>query len=169
MKLFKNVDIEDIKAIAESGILPIAKTGNDWNNGNRVNNSKEVVYLFQAATTMNTFTQYGIVLVEVEVEATENKLEDNDCNKGLYTEFVAAEVKPEQIKKIYIPEIFKGRVSELVDGIDVTYVKMTADKDEATVERFAKTANLSTNDFNFFRGLTEERHMIDLENVKYEI
>lgn len=169
MKLFKNVDIEDIKAIIESGILPISKTGNDWNTSNRVQNSKDVVYLFQAATELNTFTQYGVVLLEVEVEATENNLEDNDHNKGLYTEFITTEVKPEQIKSIYIPEIFKSRISEYVDGINVTYVKMTADKDEATIERFAKTANLSTNNFNFFRGLTAENWMIDLYEVKYEI
>lgn len=51
MKLYKNVDILDLNNILKNGILPISKTGNDnWSENKRSNNSKDVVYLFEALT-----------------------------------------------------------------------------------------------------------------------
>ena len=45
MKLYKNVDILDLENIMRDGILPISQTNNDnWSDGNRSNNSKDVVY-----------------------------------------------------------------------------------------------------------------------------
>lgn len=98
MKLYKNVSSEDLEKILKEGILPISKTGNDnWEGNRRANNSTEVVYLFNPTTDITSFTQYGDVVLEVEVEAYRNEIAPNDSNRGQYEEYIVAEVKPEQI------------------------------------------------------------------------
>lgn len=98
MRLFKNVSSEDLEKILKEGILPISKTGNDnWEGNRRANNSTEVVYLFNPTTDVTSFTQYGDVVLEVEVEAYRNEIAPNDSNRGQYEEYIIAEVKPEQI------------------------------------------------------------------------
>lgn len=98
MKLYKNVSSEDLEKILKEGILPISKTGNDnWEGNRRANNSTEVVYLFNPTTDVTSFTQYGDVVLEVEVEAYRNEIAPNDSNRGQYEEYIVAEVKPEQI------------------------------------------------------------------------
>lgn len=188
MKLFKNVGVEDLKAILTDGILPISKTGNDnWEDSYRGNNSTEVVYLHHPTGKQNTFTQYGIVLVEVEIDdAKENKLSDIDANAGKYTEFIADEVKPENITAVYIPEILKDRVQEDVEGVAdrITWVKMTANVDEdpasyknfniiaadaAMLNTFAKTTGVHTDAMGYFRGTLENGTVFDLYDVHYEI
>lgn len=98
MKLYKNVSSEDLEKILKEGILPISKTGNDnWEGNRRANNSTEVVYLFNPTTDVTSFTQYGDVVLEVEVEAYRNEIAPNDSNRGQYEEYIVAGVKPEQI------------------------------------------------------------------------
>lgn len=98
MKLYKNVSSEDLEKILKEGILPISKTGNDnWEGNRRANNSTEVVYLFNPTSDITSFTQYGDVVLEVEVEAYRNEIAPNDSNCGQYEEYIVAEVKPEQI------------------------------------------------------------------------
>jgi hypothetical protein len=98
MKLYKNVSSEDLDKILKEGILPISKTGNDnWEGNRRANNSTEVVYLFNPTSEVKSFTQYGDVVLEVEVEAYRNEIAPNDSNRGQYEEYIVAEVKPEQI------------------------------------------------------------------------
>ena len=98
MKLYKNVSSEDLEKILKEGILPISKTGNDnWEGNRRANNSTEVVYLFNPTAEVKSFTQYGDVVLEVEVEAYRNEIAPNDSNRGQYEEYIIAEVKPEQI------------------------------------------------------------------------
>mgnify|MGYP000860672380 FL=1 len=98
MKLYKNVSSEDLEKILKEGILPISKTGNDnWEGNRRANNSTEVVYLFNPTTDVTSFTQYGDVVLEVEVEAYRNEIAPNDSNRGQYEEYIVAEVKPEEI------------------------------------------------------------------------
>lgn len=98
MKLYKNVSSEDLEKILKEGILPISKTGNDnWEGNRRANNSTEVVYLFNPTSEVKSFTQYGDVVLEVEVEAYRNEIAPNDSNRGMYEEYIVAEVKPEQI------------------------------------------------------------------------
>lgn len=98
MKLYKNVSSEDLEKILKEGILPISKTGNDnWEGNRRANNSTEVVYLFNPTSEVKSFTQYGDVVLEVEVEAYRNEIAPNDSNRGQYEEYIVAEVKPEQI------------------------------------------------------------------------
>jgi len=98
MKLYKNVSSEDLEKILKEGILPISKTGNDnWEGNRRANNSTEVVYLFNPTSDVTSFTQYGDVVLEVEVEAYRNEIAPNDSNRGMYEEYIVAEVKPEQI------------------------------------------------------------------------
>ena len=98
MKLYKNVSSEDLDKILKEGILPISKTGNDnWEGNRRANNSTEVVYLFNPTSDVTSFTQYGDVVLEVEVEAYLNEIAPNDSNRGMYEEYIVAEVKPEEI------------------------------------------------------------------------
>jgi hypothetical protein len=98
MKLYKNVSSEDLEKILKEGILPISKTGNDnWEGNRRANNSTEVVYLFNPTSEVKSFTQYGDVVLEVEVEAYRNEIAPNDSNRGMYEEYIVAEVKPEEI------------------------------------------------------------------------
>lgn len=98
MKLYKNVSSEDLEKILKEGILPISKTGNDnWEGNRRANNSTEVVYLFNPTSDVTSFTQYGDVVLEVEVEAYRNEIAPNDSNRGQYEEYIVTEVKPEQI------------------------------------------------------------------------
>lgn len=188
MKLFKNVGVEDLKAILTEGILPIAKTGNDnWEEGNRVNNSTEVVYLHTPTGEQNTFAQYGLALVEVEIDdAKENPMAEIDSNQGKYIEFVADEVKPENITAVYIPEILKDRVQDDVKDVAdrITWVKMTAKVDEdpasyanfnliaadaVTLDTFAKTTSIHTDEMGYFRGTLENRTVFELYDVHYEI
>lgn len=113
MKLFKNVDIEDLEEILENGILPISRTGNDnWQTNCRANNSHDVVYLSHPVTEQNTFTNYGVVLLEVEVEnAKKNSLFENDVHNGIYEEYVIPEVKPNEIVAAYVPKFLKKFVN----------------------------------------------------------
>ena len=98
MKLYKNVSSEDLEKILKEGILPISKTGNDnWEGNRRANNSAEVVYLFNPTSEVKSFSQYGDVVLEVEVEAYRNEIAPNDSNRGQYEEYIVAEVKPEEI------------------------------------------------------------------------
>lgn len=98
MKLYKNVSSEDLEKILKEGILPISKTGNDnWEGNRRANNSTEVVYLFNPTSEVKSFTQYGDVVLEVEVEAYRNEIAPNDSNRDMYEEYIVAEVKPEEI------------------------------------------------------------------------
>lgn len=190
MKLFKNVGVEDLKAILTEGILPISKTGNDnWEEGLRGSNSTEVVYLHLPTGKKNTFTQYGIALVEVEIDdAKENQMSEIDGNIGKYTEFITDEVKPENITAVYIPEILKDRVSEDVKDVAdrITWVKITAEMDppshklgdgdfdtipvdDETLDLFVRTTGVHTDDMDYFTGEREDRTVFHLYDVRYEI
>lgn len=179
MILYKNVDICDLESILNKGILSLNKSGNDnWDDGRRGENSKDVVYLFKPLTNENSFPNYGATLLEVEVDdAAENQLLECDMHSGRYTEYIIDEVKPFQIKNIYIPELFKERIDlpqEIMDKI--TWCGMKANHydngkvhcPEEVLKQFAKTAPImSADSFNFFRGKFENREMIDLYDVEY--
>lgn len=97
MTLYHNCDYRDLLSILKDGILPVNKTGNNrWDDGKRVNNSEDVVYLFKPVGKQNSFTQYGICLIEVDVDATENILDETDYNHGKYDEYVAESVPANQ-------------------------------------------------------------------------
>ena len=180
MKLYKNVDIKDLKNILSEGILPISKTNNNnWDSGKRADNSSDVVYLFSSVSSQNSFPRYGVALVEVSVEATENIIANNDANSGEYIEYIAEEVAPANILKVYIPEIFKSYINaELLEAVKVTWVELTAEvygenvlenADQELLRQFAKTAPLSTSEFNFFRGVKENKEMFNLYNINYAL
>nr|DAN51610.1 MAG TPA: hypothetical protein [Caudoviricetes sp.] len=179
VKLFKNVDILDLENIMRDGILPISKTGNDnWGDGNRSNNSKDVVYLFEALNNGDSFTHYGLVLLEIDIDdAILNEIDDFDINNGEYIEYIASEVPVNNIKGIYIPKIFEEplRAKYEVDfsEIDVKFVDVEflvyspelgeyvlADDEDKLI--FIDTANLSTSDFNYLRGIKNNR-MLDCQ------
>lgn len=179
MKLFKNVDILDLENIMREGILPISKTGNDnWSDGNRSNNSKDSVYLFEALNQGDSFVHYGIVLIEIDIDdAILNEIDDFDINKGKYIEYIASEVPVNNIKGIYIPKIFEEplRVKYEVDfsEIDAKFVDVEfsvysselgdyifANDEDKSI--FTDTANLSTSDFNYLRGIKNNK-MVDCQ------
>ena len=191
MKLYKNVDIVDLKKIMEKGLLSLNESGNNnWYNDNRDNNSKDVVYMFVPTTESNSFVNYGSALLEIEMseeEVKKNEMNEYDYNYGKYDEYVAERVPAEKIVKVYVPEVLKKRLVEFyevsedilemitwcgieasifvdkIEGVDV-YEKVSVE----TMQRFADTANiLSSEEYNFFRGVDEKRKMIDLKNIRY--
>lgn len=181
MLLYKNVDICDLESIMKNGILPLDKCKNDnWNCGRRSKNSTSVVYLFEPIENKsNTFPNYGIVLLEVDVDAREHQMSEYDAHRNDYKEYITSEVKPDQIKRVIIPSILKNRIS-VPKNIEITWCDLKAEtyksekfewhRGPATAEElelFAKTAPLNTGDFNFFRGVDENNDVIDLYDVKY--
>lgn len=182
MILYKNVDIVDLEYIFKKGILSLNESGNDnWDEDKRANNSCDVVYLFKPLTEENSFCKYGVALLEIDIaddKVKENQLLENDVNFGKYVEYIADKVDADCIKVIYIPNLFK-------DGIDlseeilskITWCKMKANYygengkencPDDILEQFAKTAEImDAGEFNFFRGVTEERTMIDLYDIRY--
>lgn len=124
MRLYKNVDIKDLDSILEKGLLSMDACGNNnWQPGYRAANATNVVYLFKPLPfKRNYFSQYGQALIECEVnDAEENEFLPNDYNKGLYVEYVASEVKPQNITAIYIPNEYKEQVtisSDLIQYVD---------------------------------------------------
>lgn len=187
MTLYHNCDYRDLTSILKDGILPMSKTGNNrWEDKKRVNNSEDVVYLFKPVGKQNSFTQYGICLIEVDVDATENILDEFDCNHGKYSEYITEYVPANQIKAVYIPEAFKDRISSELDEetlAKITWCEIYADNfigtgfcegyftqlSEERLSEFARTAELKVNGFNYFRGIDDTRHMIELCNIVYKL
>lgn len=184
MIFYKNVDIVDLNSILAKGILSLSESGNNnWIEGRRSPNSKEVVYLFSPTGNENSFPKYGVALLKVDIlNAKEIPTMKNDFYCGKYTEYVVDKVAPEAIIAIYIPEIFKERITlplskDVVDKI--VWCKITADHyeehakrpcPEAVLAQFAKTAPIiHSTFFNFFRGITEKNEMIDLYNINYKL
>lgn len=160
MKLFKNVGLQELKEILKNGILPISITKNDnWEENYRSNNSREVVYLFSPKTELNTFMQYGLVLLEVETEnAVKTEFMPNDHNDEFYDEYIKKEIKPEEIKKIYIPKIFRKQIekTDFLKGIEnqVTWVDLEKLPDE--LKDYENTVNVS-DFYNYLRGKLNAR------------
>lgn len=177
MVLFKNVDICDLKSIMENGILSMDECeNNNWDDGKRANNDTSVVYLFNPANKQNSFPGYGVALLEVETDAEENKIGENDVHKNDYKEYITDKVLPSEIKRIIIPEIFKKYVT-IPEDIEITWCDLKAEYysddgleecNKETLEQFAKTAPLMSSEwFNFFRGVTKKSTMIDLYSIEY--
>ena len=182
MMLYKNVDIKDLESILQKGILSLNKSGNNnCNEDKRANNSCDVVYLFKPLTEENSFCQYGAALLEIDIandKVKENQLLENDVNFGKYIEYVVDKVDADCIKAIYVPKLFKDRI-DLPEEIlsKITWCKLKANHygengkencPDDILEQFAKTAEImDASEFNFFRGLTEKRTMIDLYDVQY--
>lgn len=186
MILYKNVDIKDLDSILQNGILSLNECGNDnWDEGKRSDNSRDVVYLFSPSTEQNTFCNYGAALLEVEIpndKVKENELGKCDVHNGEYVEYIVNKVEPAYIKQIYVPELFKGVVKDSGEVSDETLSRITWCGFTATyynnkerkpcpddvMEQFAETAEImDAATFNFFRGTKEDRKMIDLYDTKY--
>lgn len=176
---YKNVDVCDLNSILSNGILSLSTSGNDnWYSGKRANNSKDVVYLFRPTGFENSFVQYGIALLEVEVDGVQNEFVARDVNKGKYIEYVCDSVPPENIISIYIPKIFRNKIKfnhPKVKWVEVEaevydwgsgYVKCSDD----LIDQFAKTVSaLNTGEFNYLRGEYKNREVLDLSHWHYDI
>lgn len=160
MKLFKNVGLQELKDILKNGILPISVTGNDnWEENNRSNNSKDVVYLFSPKTELNTFMQYGLVLLEVETEnAIKNKFMKNDVNKDYYDEFIKDKINPNEIKKIYIPKILKKQIekTDFLNGLENQIIWVDLKELPEELKDYENTVNVS-DFYNYLRGKLNAR------------
>lgn len=177
MLLYKNVDICDLKSIIENGILSMDECGNNnWDEGKRAENDTSVVYLFSPIGKQNSFPNYGAALLEIQCEAKENKIGKTDTHVDDYIEYITKRVEPSEIKRVVIPKIFKGYIS-IPKNIEITWCELKAERygnngleecSDEIIEQFAKTAPLMcSEEFNFFRGTTEKRTMIDLYNIEY--
>lgn len=170
MKLYKNVDIKDLENILTQGILPISETGNDnWESGCRADNSTDVVYLFKALNRGDSFVNYGLVLLEVECEAKENKMTEHDINNGKYTEYICDRVLPSQIKNVYIPKFVDCDIQDnRINYVDYSCKVWTSNGLEKLAgeikERFEKTCETSTYNMNYLRGENTNRTMIDVND-----
>lgn len=179
---YKNVDICDLVSIHKNGILSMDKCGNNnWGDRKRQQNDTSVVYLFKPLSEINTFPNYGIALLEIDCDATENKMAENDVHKDDYVEYITKEVNPNQIQRVIVPEIFKSRIKS-PENIKVTWCEMCAEEcvgydkendcliykemSEERMKLFAQTTELNTG-FNFFRGIDVNGKIIDVYNVKY--
>lgn len=195
MFLYHNADLKDINDIIEQGLLPMSATGNNrWTSDKRADNSTDVVYLFKPLGKQNSFTKYGMVLIEVEVDnSKKSSLPSTDKNFGKYDEYTVSNVDPKSITRIFIPSIFMDRItglsestmskliwcemdaevfSEYIPNPDDPYgcggtsvYKPVTDKELAM---FAGTAPIYVDEFNYFRGIDESDEMIDLYNVVYK-
>ena len=182
MILYKNVDIKDLESILTKGILSLNVSGNNnWDDGKRADNSCDVVYLFRSLTEENSFCNYGVALLEIDIpddKIKENQLLENDRYNGKYIEYITDEVSVQYIKTIYIPELFKNRI-DLPENIlsKITWCGMKANYygdsgrencPDEVLKQFAKTAEImDASGFNFFRGVTDRRTMIDLYDIQY--
>ena len=172
MKLYKNVDIEDLEKILAEGILPISVTGNDnWSEGKRADNSKGKVFLFEAKRYGDSFVGYGLALIEVEVQEAElSEFTTYDVWKDFYTEYMVDRVKPEEIKAIYLPNIFdygnsiEDKKIQLVD-VEFNYYNYKSGEYESASrdikDMFSETARLSTYEFNYLRGKSSDGRIVD--------
>ena len=182
MVLYKNVDIKDLESILTKGILSLNVSGNNnWDDGKRADNSCDVVYLFKPLTEENSFCNYGVALLEIDIsddEIKENQLLENDRYNGKYVEYITDKVEDDCIKSIYIPKLFKNRVVlpiEIMSRITWCGIKASHYGDDGkencpveAFEQFAKTAEImDASSFNFFRGVSEKREMIDLYDIQY--
>ncbi len=168
---FKNVDICDLPSILKKGILSMNASGNDnWASGKRANNSRDVVYLFRPTGYENSFVQYGAALLEVEVDGVENELLDGDINKGKYKEYICDTVPPENIIAVYIPKIFKDRMSFRHPKIKFVYMEakiFSGDLYKSNLEKYGKRGFLGLIDFDpsFNQELNYEQcddYMLDI-------
>lgn len=103
-------------------------------------------------------------------------MKNNDSHKNDYREYIINKVLPTQIRRIIIPKIFRNHI-EIPEGLNITWCEIEADYygdsglekcTESIWKQFAKTSPLmNSTEFNFFRGVTEKRTMIDLYNIEY--
>ncbi len=196
MLLFKNVDIKDLDSILKNGVLSASKSNNhNWDADKRADNSEEVVYLFKPTTAKNSYTQYGLALLEIEVDENDVKVNKlTECDHNDYVEYVAKEIRPAQIKTIFVPEIavhsnnyevsdfvknqitlvaIEGTVRHSVvenEWIN-TYKSVVENIDEVSesqlIEWFKNTL-VNSDSFNFFRGVTDNRP-VDFDIERYAI
>lgn len=185
MLLYKNVDISDLESILEKGILSLNESDNDnWEDNKRGDNSKDLVYLFSPIKGMpNSFPIYGAALLEVEVDATENVIALNDRHFGKYKEYVTSKVLPSQIINIYVPTLFKEKLSDFYEEEEflskITFCELSAkyydglELKKTSVEvlqLFGETARfISTQEYGFFRGIDSEGKVLDLYDVFYDL
>lgn len=180
MILYKNVDICDLESIAEKGVLSLDASGNDnWEDGHRAQNQTDVVYLFDPIK-QNSFPKYGAALLEIDVdEFQQSTIGDADVHVGDYVEYITAKIAPEQIKSVYIPEIFRDQVESRLDGLKIEWCGISAsiykdgDFSNATpdeLRKFAQTAKVwDSGNYMYFRGIADNGEVFDLYNVNYEI
>ena len=190
MKLYKNVNLIELKSIFENGLLSMDESGNDnWHSGKRAKNATDVVYLFEPISARNTFPHYGMVLLEVETDkATESQLDPCDFGNGKYREYTVDRIPSESIIRAYIPDGFRSRIMEsgMLDGIPsekIVFVPIYAEIctgyidgkhqyrewTEEEQQNFFATAGMNAVEDDFFQGAYPDHHVIYISNVRYSL
>lgn len=168
MKLYKNVPIEDLESILKEGILPISKThNNNWENSNRAENPIDLVYLFSPLTEKTSFHNYGLALLEIEINESrviETVMQDCDVNKNLYREFITTSVPPECIKTVFIPKIFKNKIknikSNLIYWCEVKYLD---NYNQSKIDRYLETVKTNISEMGYLKGLNEDGEYLEIK------
>lgn len=182
MKLYKNVDIFDVENILRIGLKCLDVVCDNWESGNRANNDTSVVYLFRKIKNgCNSFPRYGAALLEIETSgAVKNEIGKNDYNYNKYIEYVKKEIRPEEIKNIYIPYVYREKCAECLDSSifsRVTFCEFSADiyngfdlkpATKYDIEKI-KRNELNTWEDNFFRGINDKKEVFDYYNINYDI
>ena len=191
---YKNVDIKDLESILKKGILSMDECkNNNWDDGRRANNPTNVVYLFKPKNR-NCLVMYGLILLEIqeEINARHVGFCKNDYNVENYDEFIVDRVAPQEIKAIYAPLFLKDRISVMLTkdvASRITWVEFKAyvyTPDTAQAVKFGRfgsgyrecstyeyslmqkdSCNLSTNDFNYFRGFDKNKLICDYPILDY--
>ena len=97
-------EAKDLASIERLGLIPLSCQGrpSQWENGNRANNSINVVYLANNFTNCN-MSQYGQYRLTVRVKASDisySPMAVTDSNLFKYDEYTINEVSPRQIVNI---------------------------------------------------------------------
>lgn len=189
MILYKNVDISDLPSIRDlSALVSIDDLGySNWEDGKRARNATNVVYLFKPLPGKpNSFPGYGAALLEMDVPddwLEEHEIAENDCNYGMYTEYICREPIPtECIRCAYIPDLPGKYNPESLEGwpiclCDFTGEVYNAENDayepasDEILMQFKNTVNTiqSTGIYGYFRGANPDRSVLDLKNITYNI
>ena len=155
---------------------------NNWDERKRANNPTDIVYLFSPKSEVNSFPEYGVALIEVDVDnAIQYKMDKSDVHIGKYVQYIVDEVDPKNIVNVYIPSVFKSKL-DIPNFVlnKVNWCEMETDyyDDEGNlvpcnaqiINQFAKTALIkNSNSFNFFRGVDSKRRILDIYNIRYKI
>lgn len=180
VKLYKNVDICDLESIMEKGILSLDVCKNyNWDT-RRAPNATDCVYLFSPIEgECSAHPGYGVALIETDIkDVHRSEILRCDEHKGKYIEYTTEMVKPEQITRILIPEIFKSRI-HLSKSIEqkIEWCGMTADiygkngyeaASDEVLKQFAETAEIEkANMRNFLWGFDKNNKVIALYNINY--
>lgn len=140
-----------------------------------LNNLNQDSIYFSPTKERNSLIENGMVLIEFKVpEVYIEKSEEKDD----YIEYkLREEPEIEYITSIYIPEIFKSRISvpkNIYKQIKWCKIKAYCEYESGVYEcsedklkRLGQTALLNSYESNYFKGKNKDKSKIELKNITY--